>query len=942
MKKQTLFILIFFSIICSIHSQNNIPFQLSDTLFNNSKIPIDPAVKIGKLPNGLTYYIRQNKKPENKVELRLIVNAGSILEEEDQLGLAHFMEHMSFNGTKNFKKNELLNYLQSIGLGIGADLNAQTGFDETIYNLSILSDDDAKLEKGFQILEDWAHSVLLTETDIDEERGVVLEELRLRNGASSRVFKKYLSVLMHGSKYADRIPIGNENTLKTFNYEALRRFYRDWYRPHLMAIVAVGDKDIPTLEQKIKDHFTHIPVQANPKVRETFAPENHEETLILIEGDEELSFSKVELIYKDDDETSPQKTINDYRKYIVKLLLIEILNNRFIDLTNNKAYPFLYEYSFQEETLARKKNTWKLIIETDPNKQLQGLQTLLDESERLQRYGVVDSEFERAKKNLTAIADKAFNDKDKEESVKLVEQYVNHFLQQEPIPGIEWEYKNFKKILSSVKIEEINKTINHYLHDDNRVVVVIGPKKIITEDEVIETLNNIKKKDLKPYEDKVVTSTLITKPIQAGSIISTETNDQLGITRLTLSNGAKVTYKKTDFKNDEILFQAFSFGGLSLLSNEELEATELAYEGLFDAGINGLSESDIFKILSDKILNLSFYITELSEWFSGISTTNSIEELFQLVHLFFTSLNKDHDLFNSYIDRQKNFLNNLTGSPDFFFRKEMKHFLNNGNQRFFGLPSIEAYEKQDYNLAYEKYLERVADAGDFNFYFVGSINEDQIKEFSEKYLASLPSKNSNENFKIHDFRPLSGAHSKTVVKGKESKSYVLIIYQGETNYDEKEALCFTILGDIINIKLTERLREKEGDVYFSNGTGMIEQLPFGKYQMVISFQCAPENVEKLKKMSIDLVKNIVENGPIDDDLIKIQKKMIHNYKENLKNNRFWLSSLVNLDFKKISNSDLHSFNYEEVVNSISTEDLQRVAQKYLINDYIIGILNPEN
>ncbi len=903
------------------------------------KIPTDPNVKIGKLSNGLTYYIKQNSKPENKVELRLVVNAGSILEDEDQLGLAHFMEHMAFNGTKNFKKNDLIDYLQSIGVKFGAHLNAYTGFDETVYILPIPSDDEAKLEKGFQIIEDWAHGALLTEKDIDEERGVILEEYRSRRGADSRMLEKYLPIVMHGSKYADRLPIGTEENIKNFKHESLRRFYKDWYRPDLMAVVAVGDADVATLEQKIKDHFGKIPTPANPKKRMVSPLKNHKETFIGIEADKEAPFSRVQLMYKDYDEAAPMVTLGDYRNSLIKSLFSQMINNRLDELRNSENPPFVYGFSFHGGTWARGKNAYQSMAGTSAHGQLKGLVALLDESERVKRYGFQPGELQRAKNNIMARMEKSFKDKDKRESKRIVGEYVNNFLEQEPIPGIDWEYKIHMGLLPTIKIDEVNKLINNYLHDDNRVVVITGPEKVVTKDQVTKALNDVKTKDLKPYEDKVVASNLITKPIAPGSVVYTEKNDKLGTTTLTLNNGAKVIYKKTDFKNDEILFEAFSFGGSSLYSNEDLKATTFANGGLFEAGINGYSKNDLSKMMSGKIVNVRPYISGLSEGFRGMVAPKYTEELFQMVHLYFTALNKDEKAFKSYVNKQKSFLGNLLASPNFYFQKEMGEFMNAGNPRYSGFPSPEAYEKADYNLAYKKYHERFADAGDFNFYFVGNVDEKQIKEFSEKYLASLPGKNSNEKYKVHDFRPISGSHSKTFVKGKDPKSSVRITYQGETDYNEKEALAFTLLGDVIGIKLTEKLREKEGGVYSSRTRGRISKLPYGKYNMTISFPCAPENVEKLKTISVDQVADVVKNGPTAEDLMKAQKGMINDHKEDLKKNRFWLSTLKNIDYMNNDKSD--PFTFEDRVNSLTVKDLQKVAKKYLANGYILGVLNPE-
>ncbi|OSY87776.1 peptidase M16 [Tenacibaculum holothuriorum] len=903
------------------------------------KIPTDPSVKIGKLSNGLTYYIKKNAKPANKVELRLAVNAGSILEDDDQLGLAHFMEHMNFNGTKNFKKNELVDYLQSIGVKFGAHLNAYTGFDETVYILPIPSDDEAKLEKGFQILEDWAHGALLEGKDIDEERGVVLEEYRSRRDAGSRMLQKYLPKVMHGSKYAERLPIGTKENLENFKHESIRRFHKDWYRPDLMAVIAVGDVDVAKLEEKIKAHFAHIPAVKNPRKRVVAPLKNHKETFIAIEADKEAPFSRVQVMYKDHDAAKPVVTLGDYRNSMVKSLFTQMLNNRLDELRNAEKPPFVYGFSYHGGTWARGKNAYQSIAGTSADGQLSGLQALLDENERVKRYGFTPGELERAKKNVIARLEKSFKNKDKTESNRIIGEYVNNYLEQEPIPGIEWEYKVNQRLLPTIKLDDVNKIIKNYLHDDNRVVVITGPKKVVTEQQVIDALNSAKTKDLKPYEDVEVASSLITKAPTPGSIIKVTENKDLGTKTFVLSNGAKVTYKKTDFKNDEILFEAFSFGGTSLYTDEEAKATSFANGALSQAGVNNFKLNDLSKMMMGKIVRVNPFIGTYSEGFRGNASPKDLETLFEMVHLYFTALNKDESAFKSFVNKQKGFLGNLLASPNFFFQKEMSEFVYGKNPRYTGFPTPEKYDKADYNLAYKKYQERFADAGDFNFYFVGNVDEKKLAEYATKYIASLPGKNSNEKYKVSSFRPLSGSHTKIVAKGKDPKSQVRINYRGEAEYNKKDALAFESLIEAVKIKLTEQLREKEGGVYSAGAYGSLSKMPYGSYSLTISFPCAPENVEKLKNIAVQEVENMVKNGPTSEDLDKTKKAMILEHKEDVKKNRFWLRTIKNIDYLQNDGKDLSS--YENKVNALTKEEIQKVAKKYLTNGYILGVLNPE-
>jgi zinc protease len=916
-----------------------------DTKIETAEIPTDPNVKIGKLSNGLTYYIRNNGKPENKVELRLVVNAGSILENENQLGLAHFMEHMNFNGTKNFQKNELVDYLQSIGVQFGADLNAYTSFDETVYILPIPSDDPEKLDKGFQILEDWAHNATLTDEAIDEERGVVLEEYRLGLGPNKRMMQEYLPKLMYGSKYAERLPIGTKENLENFTYDDIRSYYKDWYRPDLMAVVAVGDVNVDELEAKIKQHFEGIAKPENPKKREAFNLPNHEETFITIASDKEAPFSQVQIMYKDHFDAPQIKTTVDYRESLVKTLFSTMINNRLSELTNKPNPPFVFGSTGYGGTFSRSKNAYQSFAMTSETGQLNGLKTLLEENERVKRYGFQKSELERAKKTIMARWEKTYKDKDKQESGRIIGEYINNFLTEEPIPGVEWEYNMVKQYLETISLSETNKLINQFIHNDNRVIILTGPEKEgltqVTEQQVLDLLKELESSDIDTYKDTAVRDNLIENLPKAGAIVDTSYDQAINVTTFTLSNGAKVTFKKTDFKNDEIVFEAVSLGGTNLYSDQDFKATTFANGGLAEAGIGGLSKTDLSKMMSGKIVNVAPYIQIVTEGFRGQAAPNDLEALFQQVYLYFTDLNKDKDAYQSYINKQKSFLGNLMASPQFFFANETGKIKNEGNPRFTGFPTPEAMDKADYDLAYEKYKERFADAGDFHFFFVGNIDEDMLKTLSEKYLASLPSTNSHEKIKPTVFREKDTYQKYIVKKGKDPKSQVSIQWrEDDVEYSEKKALEVSALGEILTIKLIEKLREEEGGVYGVGANGLFRKLSFPGITFSISFPCGPENVDKLVAAALAEVEKLKQEGPTLEDLNKVKQSKLQKYREDSKTNRFWLANLTtamqeNDDASKVLKT-------EDAINSLTIEGIKQVANEFLDNNYFLGILMPED
>ncbi|WP_306353770.1 M16 family metallopeptidase [Flavobacterium sp. '19STA2R22 D10 B1'] len=918
-------------------------FIFAQEFKSDSPIPFDATVKKGKLKNGLTYYIKKNSKPENKVDLRLVVNAGSILEDDDQRGLAHFMEHMCFNGTKRFPKNQLVDYLQSIGVKFGQHLNAYTSFDETAYFLPIPSDDPEKLEKGFQIIEDWAFNTVLTPEEIDKERGVVLEEYRLGLGADKRMLGKYISKMLYKSHYADRLPIGKKEILEKFKHEALIRFYKDWYRPNLMSVIVVGDIDPVAMEKKIIEHFSGYKNPKNERPRKTYDVPNHKETFVAVESDKEASFTRVNLVYKDYDAPKTTVTVNDYRNDLLKGLFSSMLNNRLDELVNTANPPFNYAYAYYGSTWARTKDAYQASAMTQEDKSLQGLKVVVEENERVRKFGFTQNELERAKAEYLASYEKTYNDRDKTNSVNFVGEYQGNFLKNEPVPGIAWEYETIKNLFPTIKVEEVNKLITNYIKEDNRVVVITGPEKEglkkVTEKEVLEVLK-VNSAALTAYQDSEMVQSLLRKEVKPGKVIKKETNDKIGTTTLTLSNGAKVVYKKTDFKNDEVLMDAVSFGGTNLYSNEEMNKTQWANNGLTEAGVSGLKINDINKFMTGKIAKASPYISAITEGVRGSSTPKDLEYLFQMTHAYFTDLNQDDEAFAGYKQKQTAVFKNLLSTPSYYFQDQFYRYIYAENPRFTGIfPDEKALEVADYDLAYKKYKERFANAGDFVFYFVGNIDDAAMEKYSEQYLASLPSTMEREKMIDLGYRYIKGDHKKVVNKGTDPKSSVTIMYQGDCKYDPKEDMAMQALGEVLSIKLVEELRENESGVYGVGARGSLNKVPYGSYSFSISFPCGPENAEKLTASALRELQKIVDNGPDQKDVVKYKEGEILDYKKDLKENRFWLGSLKSA---YVDGTDVNDVvGYEQKVNAVTAKEIQAVAKKYLTKDKIIGMLMPE-
>ena len=744
-----------------------------------SAIPKDPNIIKGKLDNGLTYYIKKNTKPEKRLELRLVVNAGSILEKDDQRALAHFMEHMCFNGTKNFAKNDLIKYLESVGVKFGADLNAYTSFDETVYILPIPTDDEKIVDKGFQILEDWAHNVTLNDKDIDDERGVILEEWRTGRGAAQRMRDKYLPLLLKDSRYAERIPIGTKESIENFKHDALRRFYHDWYRPDLMAVVAVGDIDVKDIEQKIKDHFGKLTNPANEPERKYYPVPDQDSTYISILSDKEAAYTNASVYYKTDVEK--EKTLNDYRNNQLKAFYTGMLNQRLAELTQQKVPPFIYA-STAYGNIVRTKDAYIAQAYLNENYIKGGLKTLLEENERVKRYGFTQGELDRFKKDMLNFYEQAYNERDKSESRSYAAEFIRNFLQDEPIPGIAFEYAFMKKYIDGIKLDEINKLSDDFLKEKNRVVVITAPQKeglkLPGKNDVFQILGDIADTPLSPYRDSLKTNTLMEQLPKPGKVTSESHIDKIGVTEWTLSNGAHVILKPTDFKNDQVLFSAFSFGGQSLYPDSLYESANNADGVVSECGVDGLTPTDIQKILAGKNANVRPYIGTLTEGMNGSCTPKDMKSMFQLINLYFTQPRKDTVLFTSYINRSKSANQNLLSQPNYYFMGQVQKVMTQNNPRGGRLPRPEDFDKIKLSQAINIYKQRFANASDFYFYFVGNFTLDSVKSYVDEYIASLPSTSQKETWKDLGIRPPKGIVHDDFYKGADERSSVSIRFHG--------------------------------------------------------------------------------------------------------------------------------------------------------------------
>lgn len=921
-----------------------IGFQLSAQVNFSEPLPLDPKVKVGKLENGLTYYIRQNKRPEQKVELRLVVNAGSINEDDDQQGLAHMAEHMAFNGTKNFKKNDIVSFLQDIGVGFGNDLNAYTSFDQTVYILPIPTSKQGNLEKGFQVLEDWAHNVTYNNDDIDGERAIILEESRLGKGANDRMFRKIYPGLFAGSKYGNRLPIGVDSIIKNFKHDAIRRYYRDWYRPDLMAVVVVGDIEPSKAEELIRKHFSTLTMPANPRKRELADLPAYKSSDAIIVTDKEATSYQFGIYYPAY-KVSSSTTIGDYRDDLEQQLFTTLINQRLQELTQKENPPFIFA-STSFGSFARGYDAFNAFGSVGTGDVNKGMNALLEEIERVKRYGFTASELERAKKNMLAMYESAYNNRDKTESGNYVNEYINHFLEQEPSPGIEKEFEFVKAIMPGITIDEVNAVAKKFKDQTNRFVFVVGPdpkagEKLPASKDLLAMMDAKEKADIKPYEEKAVATELLKKAPAAGKVVSKTTNAQLGATELKLSNGVTVTLRPTDFKNDQIVMGSTRPGGKNHYGVSDKYNAEYATAVVNAMGVGEFSPTDLKKALAGRTVTVNPLFTGTSEGVRGNSTIKDLETMFQLTHLYFTAPRKDTTLFKSFVQRNKSQFAMLSANPQAAFIDTMyKTLFNNNPLAPVAVPKSEYYDKINLDRTLAIYNERFGDVTGMHFVFVGSFKEEEIIPMIEKYIGSLPASGKKFNYVDNKVRTIGGKKNLTVSKGKEQKSLILAFYAGEIPYSEDLELKTQAMSEVLNIRIIEELREKVQGIYGGGTFASLEKVPYGNYNFVLQLPCGPEKVDTLVKSVKKEFELMAKNGSSKEYLDKVKKQWLEAHKTDMKENNVWLDQL--LSFKAQGGDPKRFLEYEKYVEALTPKDVQQAANLILNgNNQFFAVLMPE-
>ena len=904
-------------------------------------IPPDPNIRIGKLDNGLTYYIKQNKKPEQRVELRLAINAGSICETDGQQGLAHFCEHMCFNGTKTFPGNKLIDVLEEMGVKFGAELNAFTSFDQTIYMLKVPTDKMDEIDKGFQVLEDWAHQVNFDDNEIDKERGVIVEEWRLGLGADDRMMQKYLPVLFKDSKYADRLPIGKVDVIKSFPYDTLRKFYKTWYRPDLMAVVVVGDIDPNIAEEKVKSYFGRIPEPAITEKRVEYQVPGNTEPLISVVTDKEATGFDAQILFKHP--KSGSVTYADYRRFLMQTLYTGMLNSRLQEINQKPDAPFLYAGSGYGSFIGRTIDVYSLSVSAKEDQIEKSIDVILTENERARQYGFTDSELEREKKDLYSSYENGAKEADKTLSAAYADEFIRNYLTQESIPGYQKEFELVKDFLPGITLEEINKMGRSWTTDENMLVLVTAQEKegikVPEEQKVAEIIKSVKSKKIEAYVDKTSDAPLLPGQPVPTTVTKTAVNSEFGYTEVTFGNGVRMILKPTDFKNDEILLSAYSPGGTSLYPDNDIMSATLASTVVTQSGLGNYDYTGLQKKLSGNTAKLTPYIGELREGVNGSCSPKDLETMLQLNYLFFTGIRRDENAFSAYLSRMKNMIKPMRSNPQVIFSDTLSKIVSMNSPRVIALPTDAQMDQINLDRLLNIFRDRFADASDFTYFMVGNFRSSDVMPLLEKYIGGLPSTRRKETWK--DVTPgfPKGLVTVNVPKNSEPQSLVAMVWKGDFKWKDKYRQEFAMLMNILSIKCRESMREDKGGVYGVSINGSAVKFPEPKFTITSSWGCNPDSIKMLSQTLLNEMGKIKKDGPTEVDLNKVKETLIRERETRLKENGFWISALQN----HYLNGDrlLTLEEYKNFVNSFAAKDIKAIANKYLnTQSYVEVMLTP--
>ena len=906
-------------------------------------LPIDPAVRYGQLDNGLTYYVRHQEQPKERCEFHIAQAVGAILEEDNQNGLAHFLEHMAFNGTKHFEGKGIINYFESIGVNFGGNINAYTSLDETVYRLSdVPTYRESILDSALLVLHDWSCALLLDEEEIDAERGVIREEWRTGATAYRRMWKESNKQKYPGSQYAKRDVIGDTAIINNFSYDALRDYYHKWYGPDLQAVIVVGDIDVDLMEQKIKDLFGPIPARANRGERPIYPIADNVEPIVSIVTDKEAQNPRIELEYKRDPMPDAFKlSLDGYVARRMSSLVSTIMEYRFEELAQKPDASFVMAVCWDGE-LVKSKDAFQMISIPKPGKEKEALRDLLIEAEKLKRFGLTNAELERAKTDVLKRFEQMYNERDSRKNRTLAQEYIRHYLDKETIPGIEWEYQTLKDLLPLIQLEALNQLAQALVTDENLIIGLQAADNADTnlpsKQEVLDILAEVKNMELEAPKEEVLATELIDRAPKPGKIKSSGYNESLGTTEWTLSNGARVVIKPTTFKQDEILMRAHSTGGLSKVNDPaHLPSAMLAADIVAGNGLGRFSQIELSKMLTGKIARVSPGIGEDNESMRGNASVADFETMLQLTYLYFTAPRRDDDDFAALMGYYRTALANRDANPKNIFSDSIQTTQTSHHPRTVLLNQA-TLDKVDQDLALAIYKERFATPADFTFFFTGNIdpNDEQTRQLICTWIGGLKSKKTTETYTDHGVRRPQGKVQNYFTRTMEVQTASnRIMYSGNMPYTLDNRLNMDAIGRILDIRYLESIREREGGSYGVGVAGRIQQRPVEQAVLIMQFDTDPDKQEHLMGIIHQEVNTILADGPRADDLQKAKESMLKDLEEDMEDNSFWHNTIL---FRYYIDGVDYVKDYKAAIQNITAQTVRNTLRQLVEQGNVMEVV----
>jgi zinc protease len=900
-------------------------------------IPEDARIKTGKLANGLTYYILEHKKPAARAQLWLAVNAGSLLEDDDQRGLAHLVEHMAFNGTTHFPGNKVIDFMESTGMKFGPDVNAYTAADQTVYQLTVPTDDGKALDTGLDVLRDWAGNLTFDAKEVEKERGVVLEEWRSKRDVFTRLYDKEAPVMFHGSRYKDRLPIGLPDVITGAPRDRLVQFYKDWYRPDLMAVIAVGDfQDEAAIEAGIQKRFGDLVNPAHERARDVYPIPHDHDVLVSVETDAELPYTSVEILDKLDHR--PEASLRDFRRLIVEALFHDMLDRRLALIARRLDAPFISAFSTSRQ-IGRTGDAFARGAQARAGHAEDALEGVYQEVARVERHGFSADELERAKKNLMRRYETGAREYDKTDSRRYADELTRLFFTAEFDSGPEAELAMAKAVLPDVTLDEEN-ALAKAGGRTGRVVMLSGPAKdpLPTADEVEKKIKQIDQSEVPPWSEPAEPTALMDTPPTAGKVVATREIPEIGVTEWTLSNGAKVVVKPTDFQNDDVQLTGFAPGGSSLVKDKDFDTARFAADLIVDGGVGNLDRIVLADILSGKKVRAATWIDELEQGVNAAASPDDLTEMFQLVYLRFTAPRKDDDAFASWKTRTLDYAQNRLLEPERAFFEDVTSYVSQKHPRRAPV-TPEVVEKVSLDKALDIYKQRFADASGFTFVIVGNVDLTTLKPMVETYLASLPSKHKKETWKDVGVHFPHGVNKLDVAGGTEPKSYVFYARNAPQKWTKDTARDLQVLQMLLSIRLREVLREDLSGVYGVDVWTDLSRRPRQERSFGVFFSCNPDNVDKLRDAVVDAVKAVQKDGLGDDYLTKVREQITRGHETDLRENRYWLRRLS--DAWRFGDDPKEILTVDPLLARVTAANVKTAAKKYLdAKDSVLAVLRP--